>query len=114
MAAIAVRNVTDAVHARLREVAAVRGVSVESFVRTVLAEAVLPQEGGLNVKVTGFSDVSAPWPAPSSGAPWAMTPRDEAAGSELPELWGALKGSVHVAQGADLAAPMDEAWQADT
>ncbi len=34
-------------------------------------------------------------------------------GDGLPDLWGALRGSVSIAADTDLTAPMGEAWDAD-
>lgn len=33
---------------------------------------------------------------------------------ELPELWGAMRGSVKVAPGTDLTQPAGEVWEAET
>jgi hypothetical protein len=49
----------------------------------------------------GFSEASAGWPAPP---PLAQ--------ASHPELWGALKGTVHTTPTTDLTAPLDEAWDA--
>lgn len=38
----------------------------------------------------------------------AIVPIDD----DMPELWGAMRGSVTVAPGTDLTAPMDEDWDA--
>ena len=49
----------------------------------------------------GFSEASAGWPEPP---PLAQ--------ASHPELWGALKGTVHTTPTTDLTAPLDEAWDA--
>jgi hypothetical protein len=51
--------------------------------------------------MTGFSDAQAAW----VGAP--VKP-------PLPELWGALQGTVHIPPGTDLTAPLGEPWEADS
>ena len=39
----------------------------------------------------------------------AIVPIDQ----EFTDLWGALRGTVTVAPGTDLAAPLDEPWEAE-
>ncbi len=104
MAAIAIRNLPDAVHEALRQRAAERQISLEGLVRMILAEAVAGQADAVSPTVSGFAEVSLPWGAPQL-SPGADPTRD---------LWGALKGSVHVPGNADLTAPLGEAWHAET
>ncbi len=107
MGAITIRNVPDEVHGGLRRLAASRQLSVESLVRVALAEVVRQETGGAgSAQVTGFGEASMPWQAAAPG---------DATMSPLPsgELWGALKGSVHVPAETDLTAPLDESWQAE-
>jgi antitoxin (DNA-binding transcriptional repressor) of toxin-antitoxin stability system len=33
---------------------------------------------------------------------------------DLPDLWGAMRGTVTIAPGADLTAPTGEVWEAET
>jgi prevent-host-death family protein len=33
---------------------------------------------------------------------------------DLPELWGAMRGSVKISPGADLTQPAGEVWEAET
>jgi plasmid stability protein len=100
MSAITIRNLPESVHAGLRGLAAARGQSVEAFVRNTLAEAVQSTAAeGKSTKVTGMSEAGFPWNAPKTAPP---------------ELWGALKGSVHIPPGTDLTAPLDEVWEAAT
>jgi plasmid stability protein len=101
MSAITIRNLPDTVHAGLRGLAAARGQSVEALVRHTLAE--LVQSGntqGKSTKATGMSEATFPWNALQTAPP------------ALPELWGALKGSVYIPPGTDLTAPLDEPWEA--
>jgi plasmid stability protein len=105
MSAITIRNLPEDVHAGLRRLAAARGQSVEAFVRNILAEAVqsAAQPDSTPAKATGMSEATFPWNGPPAGPP-----------RPLPELWGALKGSVHIPPGTDLTAPLDEVWEAAT
>ena len=104
MSAITIRNLPDTVHAGLRRVAAARGQSVEALVRNTLAETVQSADAmdAKPTKATGMSEATFPWNAPQT------------APSALPELWGALKGSVYIPPGTDLTAPLDEPWEAAT
>jgi len=106
MPAITIRNLPDGVHATLKQRATAGKLSVEELVRRLLAtwaglSATPMQEDSL--KMPGFSEVSAGWPEPPS-----LTQATH------PELWGALKGTVHTQPGTDLTAPLDEAWDAAT
>jgi plasmid stability protein len=102
MPAITIRNLPENVRTGLRELASTRGQSVEAFVRNTLAEAVqsAAAKGAKSTKATGMSEATFPW----SGPQVALQPSSE--------LWGALKGSVYIPPGADLTAPLDEAWEA--
>jgi antitoxin (DNA-binding transcriptional repressor) of toxin-antitoxin stability system len=35
-------------------------------------------------------------------------------GQHIPELWGAMRGSVKIAPGTDLTGPTGEVWEAET
>jgi len=108
--AITVRNLPDEVHGGLRLLAEARQVSVESLVRVVLAEVVRRENDEAGPpKIAGFGEAS---------MPWGMTGSRETTGTAMSEgapgeLWGALRGSVHVPAGTDLTAPLDESWQAE-
>jgi hypothetical protein len=49
----------------------------------------------------GFAEASVPWGNLKPAGP-------------LPDLWGALKGTVHINPATDLAEPLDEPWEATT
>ena len=100
MAALTIRNLPDDVHARLRAGASASQLSVEGFVRRILAEAPIAGSAVENATTLGFSEAAMPYTHVPGAAPAAP----------IPELWGALKGSVQVAPGADLTAPLDEGW----
>ncbi|MEJ0046213.1 MAG: hypothetical protein WDN04_08910 [Rhodospirillales bacterium] len=104
MSAITIRNLPEWVHAELRRLAAARGQSVEALVRNILAGAVqsAPRSNGSPAKATGMSEATFPWSAPPAGL------------QPLPDLWGALKGSVYIPPGTDLTMPLDEEWEAAT
>jgi hypothetical protein len=104
MPAITIRNLPDSVHTTLKQRAVAGKLSVEELVRRVLASWAgnpdnPPQKDPSHM--SGFSAASATWPAPPS-APQASHP----------DLWGAMKGTVHIPPGTDLTAPLDEAWKA--
>jgi plasmid stability protein len=103
MSAITIRNLPETVHAGLRGLAVARGQSVEAFVRNTLAELVQSAgTQGKSPKATGVSEATFPWNTPQTAPP------------ALPELWGALKGSVYIPPGTDLTTPLDEPWEAAT
>jgi hypothetical protein len=60
-------------------------------------------------QASGFGEAAMPWGALVPGDP------DHSVGPEAApgELWGALKGSVHVAPDTDLTAPLAERWRAE-
>jgi len=98
MPALTIRNLPDGVHTRLRALAGDAQVSVEAFVRRILAEATAEKDR--NMSPTGFAEASQPFIHAAAGAA-AATP---------PELWGALKGSVFVASQTDLTTSSGEHW----
>lgn len=95
MAAITVRNLPGDVHAKLRSLASSKGSSVEALVRTTLAQA----SHGAPLS-SGFSEMQAPWNGPDVKT---STPAN---------LWGAMRGTVHLDPAADLSAPTGEVWKA--
>jgi plasmid stability protein len=100
MSAITIRNLPDGVHNDLRQLAAAANLSVEALVRNLLADATQPSP----VKLPGMADAGGSWgPAPET-----------AAAQTAPELWGALRGSVHVPAATDLTASTAELWDAAT
>jgi len=103
MSAITIRNLPESAHAGLRRLAAARGQSVEAFVRNTLADLVQSAATeGKSIEATGMSEASFPWNVQQVAPP------------VLPELWGALKGSVYIPPSTDLTAPSDEVWEAAT
>jgi len=104
MPAITIRNLPEHVHIGLRGLAATRGQSVEALVRNTLAEAVqsAATKGAKSTQAPGMSEATFPWNAPQASPQMSC------------ELWGALKGSAYIPQGADPTAPLDEAWEAAT
>ena len=103
MSAITIRALPDSVHDRLREMASSGNLSVEALVRNLLGEATRRDAE----KVTGMAEASSRWiGAPKAGGARAKVPPAPV------ELWGALRGCVHVPAPADLMAPADEAWDA--
>jgi plasmid stability protein len=94
MGAITIRNLPEAVHNQLREMASAGNLSVEALVRNLLAAAT----AGTAQHASGMSEAS---------APWAMPPKPAST-----ELWGALPGCVHIPPATDLTAATGEAWDA--
>jgi len=110
MAAITVRNLPDDVHDVLRARAARESVSVEGVARRLLAAGARARDGRDGMGVTGMAEVSLPWgPAPEAVA--AQSP-EALSGPSSGALWGALRGSAFIPQGADLTAPLGEHWDA--
>jgi hypothetical protein len=104
MPAITIRNLPESVHATLKQRAATAKLSVEELVRRVLASWAGPMGDPIQKEspnMHGFSEASAGWPAPPAQVQ-----------ASHPDLWGAMKGSVHVHPDTDLAAPLDELWKA--
>jgi hypothetical protein len=108
MPAITVRHLPEGVHAALKHQAAVHNRSVEAHVRVILAahtapppqlNATLPGPKPMCAVANGFAEAALPW-----GGLKPATP--------LPDLWGALKGTVHVDPATDLTEPLDEPWEA--
>jgi plasmid stability protein len=101
MPAITIRNLPEAVHTALKHRAAREKLSVEALVRRLLATEMLArrqdEEGS---RMTGFAELSQPWGHALS------VPQS------APDLWGALRGTVHIPADTDLAAPLDEDWEA--
>jgi plasmid stability protein len=103
MPALTIRNLPGDVHTRLRERAAAAQVSVEGLIRRTLADVVTAQPEDRKMAPTGFGEVSLPLiHAAANGSAGAM-----------PELWGALKGSVRIETDTDLTAPTGEVWSAE-
>ncbi len=101
MPAITIRNLPETVHTALKQRAAREKLSVEALVRRLLATEMLVsrhEEGG--TKMTGFAEIS---------QAWGQSP---AVPQPAPDLWGALRGMVHIPAGSDLSAPLDEDWEA--
>jgi plasmid stability protein len=104
MPAITVRNLPESVHATLKQRAAGGKLSVEALVRHLLATwAALPNTPMQKdpTDMSGFSEAPATWPEPPSLVQ-----------ASHPDLWGAMKGTVHIPPDTDLAAPLNEAWKA--
>ena len=110
MPAITIRQLPDHVHAALKQQAASHNRSVEAHVRAILAAYAepavpnpLPPSGAPHMPEApkGFAEASVPW--------GNLTPA-----SPLPDLWGALKGTVHVNPATNLTEPLDEPWEATT
>lgn len=101
MAALTIRNLPDDVHGRLRACAGEAQVSVEGFVRRILAEATAEKDEAMSP--AGFSKAPLPFIHAASGM----------SAAPLPELWGALRGSVRVAADTDLTAASGEDWPAE-
>jgi plasmid stability protein len=101
VSAITIRNLPDTVHAALKRRAALEKLSVEALVRRLLAAAMLaPRHDEGTAPMTEFAEIAQPWVhAPSASHPAA-------------DLWGALRGTVHIPAGTDLAAALDEDWEA--
>jgi hypothetical protein len=76
--------------------AASDNVSVEALVRNLLATAAAA--GVKTTEITGMSEAAMPWNVKS-------------AAQSTPDLWGALKGTVHVPPETDLSAAADS-WEA--
>jgi plasmid stability protein len=109
VAAITVRRVPEEVHGGLRRLAEARRLSVEALVRVGLAEMVRREAGDTGAApMTGFGEASGAWG--STGA--ADATGASTSGVAPGELWGALKGSVHVPAETDLTAPPGESWEA--
>ena len=98
---LTIRNLPDDVHARLRSRAAEAQVSVEGFVRRVVADAT--RERDRDVPAAGFAEASPVFTHAVAGM----------SDGALPELWGALRGSVLVAPRTDLTAAAGEDWAAE-
>ena len=99
MSAVTIRNLPDSVHDGLRQLAAAAAnLSVEAFVRNLLANAT--QQSSVNVAGMADAEVS-----------WGLAP-EKAAAQTAPDLWGAMKGCVHVPAGTDLTAGTAEPWEA--
>ena len=104
MPAITIRNLPESLHATLKQRAAAAKLSVEELVRRILASwavsgvATIQKDSAM---MPGFSETSAAWPQPPAPAIVSH-----------PDLWGAMKGSVHVHPDTDLTAPLDEPWKA--
>jgi plasmid stability protein len=114
MPAITIRNLSDSVHATLKQQAALQQLSVEALVRRILAkQTVHAQEPPLPPQptdhATGFSEASQSW----GHEPMATTKMPPASYQPPHELWGALRGTVRVPVGSNLAAPLDEDWDAN-
>jgi plasmid stability protein len=104
MAAITIRNLSDPVHEWLKDRARARTISVEALCRTLLAEArVLDGQPGSGPKASGMADAQAGNSVPPKAGP----------AHKMQDLWGALKGSVHIPTDADLTALLLEAWQVE-
>ncbi len=97
MSAITIRNLPEPVHDSLRQMAASDNVSVEALVRNLLATAAAA--GVKTTEITGMSEAAMPWSVKSAAA------------QSTPDLWGALKGTVHVPPETDLSAAADS-WEA--
>jgi plasmid stability protein len=96
MSAITIRNLPETVHDGLRQMAAANNLSVEALVRNLLAATA---DGATTTKAAGLSEATAPWgatPPPSQSTA---------------ELWGALRGTIHIPAATDLTAPADT-WEA--
>ena len=109
MPAITIRNLPSHVHDALRQAAQLQSVSVEGLARRLLAQVENP-----SVQQAAQDPAMSKNPAIPSGmaehsAPWGALPHPV---QSPVELWGALKGTAHVAAGTDLAAPLDEDWDA--
>jgi plasmid stability protein len=104
MAAITIRNLPDHVHEWLKDSAKAWDMSAEALCRLILGEAI-SREGKAHLvpPVTGVAEVRASYTGPVTIDAPALSP----------ELWGALKGSVHVPPETDLTAPLAEAWHAE-
>jgi hypothetical protein len=89
MPAITIRNIPESVHAGLKRRAATSKLSVEELLRRLLSS---------------WVDTSAD---PMQTETETLKPKPP-----YPDLWGAMKGTVHIPPDTDLTAPLDEAWKA--
>jgi plasmid stability protein len=101
MPTLTIRSLPEPTHAALKSLAEKRQLSVERLVRGILTEAVTESAGPAGG--SGLAEVSAAYAPPSL----------KLATGPVAGLWGALKGTVHVPEGTNLTAPLDEAWLAE-